>query len=312
MRLPKISVVTPSFNQAQFLERTIRSVFSQEYPSLEYMVLDGGSSDGSVEIIRRYSEQLACWTSEPDKGQSDAIVRGWQRATGDILAWLNSDDFYCPSTLAIVSEYFVSHPHVKVLWGAIGLQDEGGKLLRVKNPAPLTAADLLLYKDVPGQAASFIRREVFEHVGGPRLDLHYVMDWEFWLRIALNYPPSSIACIDTVFAVITEWSGAKTITAATRDFQEVRSVLTEVFSSGRLPPELQRLRNRAFARTWWRQSKSELDLGQNSPAFQSLLKALRLAPTAFQFGKVLRQLKRIAFQHKPAGLRLKREKLDSN
>ena len=106
MTPPRISIVTPSFNQGQFLEETIRSVLEQGYPNLEYMVIDGGSTDGSIEIIRKYEKRLAYWTSEPDRGQADAINKGWRRATGEILAYLNSDDTYCPNALRLAAEAF--------------------------------------------------------------------------------------------------------------------------------------------------------------------------------------------------------------
>src|ERR1044071_5583992 len=113
----KITVVTPSFNQAKYLETTLRSVHEQDYPCVEHIVMDGGSTDGSVEILRKYSAHLAYWCSEKDRGQADAIAKGFQRATGDILCWLNSDDVFLPGALRAVSEYFTRHPEAEVVCG---------------------------------------------------------------------------------------------------------------------------------------------------------------------------------------------------
>src|SRR5215470_7311361 len=112
MARPRISIVTPSFNQARFLEATIRSVLDQRYDNLEYIVVDGGSTDGSVEIIKRYADRLAFWCSEADGGHGNALNKGLRRATGEIMAWLNSDDIYWPWTLAAVAEIFEAHPDV--------------------------------------------------------------------------------------------------------------------------------------------------------------------------------------------------------
>ena len=128
--LPSITVVTPSFNQARFLERTIRSVLDQGYAQLEYLILDGGSSDGSTDIIRAYESHLAYWISEPDDGQSAAVNAGWRRASGEILGWLNSDDFYLPGTLQFVGEFFAAHPDVAFLYGTCDVVDEAGRKLR--------------------------------------------------------------------------------------------------------------------------------------------------------------------------------------
>ena len=110
--LPKISIITPSFNQAEFLEQTITSVFSQNYPNLEYIIIDGGSTDRSVEIIKKYADKLTYWVSEPDKGHGDALNKGFNHSTGEIMAWINSDDFYFPWTFSIVSEIFKDLPQI--------------------------------------------------------------------------------------------------------------------------------------------------------------------------------------------------------
>jgi hypothetical protein len=177
---PRISVVTPSYNLARFLDACLHSVVSQGYPNLEYIVVDGGSTDGSVDIIKRYGEQLAYAVSEPDGGQYDALNKGFQRATGDILAWLNADDMYLPWTLSIVAEVFTAFPEVEwisslypLLWNRRGVPGD----CRVRTA--FGPGDMLAIQ----QESTFWRRRLWERVGG-RLDtsLSLAADLELWAR----------------------------------------------------------------------------------------------------------------------------------
>jgi len=292
---PRITVVTPSYNQGQFLERAIVSVLSQKYPNLEYIVCDAGSTDNSVAILKKYEKRLTCWTSEPDRGQSDAITKGWNMGTGDVLAWLNSDDLYYPGALFEVGRMFAENPNLKMVCGSVAHVDENERKLRVKRPGPVAPEVLLPWADMPPQVGTFIRRDIFDELGGPRLDLHYVMDWELWLRVTLKYPARDIAFSDKVLAADRQWSGTKTLNAGGRDAAEGRKVLEELFGDGRLSPRLRGLERVALARTWWRQSKGELRKGMRCSALLSLGKAVRLAPKNFPPVKVLRQFKRILF-----------------
>ncbi|RZK26019.1 MAG: glycosyltransferase, partial [Flavobacterium sp.] len=122
---PKISIITPSFNQCQYIEQTILSVLNQNYPNLEYIVIDGGSTDGTVDILKKYDGRIAYWTSEPDKGQTDALNKGFERATGDIVNWINSDDYYAPDTLAQVAASFARQP-VQAVTTVVRNFEEGG------------------------------------------------------------------------------------------------------------------------------------------------------------------------------------------
>jgi glycosyltransferase involved in cell wall biosynthesis len=126
---PRVSIVTASLNQGRFIEETIRSVLLQGYPNLEYIVLDGGSSDNTVEIVKRYAAWLVHWVSEPDLGQSDAINKGFQRAKGEILAWLNADDIYCPRAVRIEVDFLNTHPDVSVVYGGASLIDRDGRIV---------------------------------------------------------------------------------------------------------------------------------------------------------------------------------------
>ncbi|HSW61836.1 MAG TPA: glycosyltransferase family 2 protein [Dissulfurispiraceae bacterium] len=181
--LPRISIVTPSFNQAAFLERTIRSVLDQGYPNLEYIIVDGGSTDGSVEIIRKYADRLAYWVSEPDRGQSHAINKGLQRATGEWVGWQNSDDVYFPGTFAQLAEAARRWPRAGLIIGDMQLIDEQDKLIRDLRYVRPTYASLLAEGMVLTNQAAFWRRGLHARVGWLDEALHYNFDYEWFLRV---------------------------------------------------------------------------------------------------------------------------------
>jgi glycosyltransferase involved in cell wall biosynthesis len=182
-----VSIVTPSFNQAHFLEETIRSVLDQDHPSIEYIVVDGGSSDGSVEIIRRYADRLAFWVSEPDRGQSDALNKGFARSRGEIMAWLCSDDLYAPGAVRRAVETFQAHPRAGLVYGACQKTDALGNVVRMSPTHPFRRADALRGDTGIAQQAAFWRRQAWEQVGPLRTDLHYCMDVNLWISIAERF-----------------------------------------------------------------------------------------------------------------------------
>jgi len=183
----KVSVVTPSFQQAQFLEETIQSVISQSYPKLEYIVIDGGSTDGSVDIIKKYEKNIAYWVSEPDRGQSHAVNKGLEKATGDIIGWINSDDRYYEGAIQKAIEVFSEYPEVDVVFGNVDFIDEQGNILHQTNEM---AVDFRTYlftnRCYHANAAGFFRKKCFDLYGMLREDLKYAMDYELYLRFAYN------------------------------------------------------------------------------------------------------------------------------
>ena len=184
---PLVSVVTPSFKQASYLEETMRSVLEQDYPNVEYIVIDGGSTDGSVEVIRSHADRLAYWVSEPDQGQSDAINKGLGRSRGEIMAYLNSDDTYRPGAIRHAVEAFNAHPRAELVYGTTDYVDEKGVTLRPAPGRPLERANMLRGAAYLSQPAAFWRRRAWDRIGPFRTDLHYSMDFEFWLRFGERY-----------------------------------------------------------------------------------------------------------------------------
>ena len=190
--LPRITIITPSYNQAQFIEETILSVLNQGYPDLEFIVVDGGSTDGTLDILRKYEDRLA-WSSGRDGGQTNAINIGLRRATGDIVAFLNSDDVYLPGALRAVGEYFSRHAEASCLTGQCRTMDEKGREIRIaittyKNLwLSLNSYQVLLILNFISQPATFWRRCVTEKIGYLEESLHYTMDYEYWLRMSRHY-----------------------------------------------------------------------------------------------------------------------------
>ncbi len=179
------SVITPSFNQGQFIEQTIRSVLEQNYPHFEHIVFDGKSTDNTVEVLKRYPHLK--WTSEKDNGQSSALNKGFQIARGDIIAWINSDDWYEPGAFAAVAEFFQKNPEKQVVMGDCRCIDSKGKEIGVIVNDERGFEQLRKYwkaKAIPTQPAIFFRKKLLDEVGGVDESLHYGMDFDLWLRFA--------------------------------------------------------------------------------------------------------------------------------
>lgn len=188
MKGPLVSIVTPSYNQAAYLEETIRSVLNQDYQNLEYIIVDGGSNDGSLEIIEKYANELAWWVSESDRGQTDAINKGFSRAKGEILAWINSDDTYLLGAISEAAEFLESHPDIGLVYGDANLVDEGGDVIG-RFPARQTDNRRLMrgFVHIP-QQASFFRADIWRLVGPLDPSFYFAMDYDLWVRISQQSP----------------------------------------------------------------------------------------------------------------------------
>jgi glycosyltransferase involved in cell wall biosynthesis len=190
--LPKITIVTPCLNRGQFIEQTINSILDQGYPNLEYFVIDGGSTDNTISILEKYDRHIDCWTSEPDNGQAAAINKGFAKASGEVLTWLNSDDTYEPGVLAEVAKAFQEHPDLDVISGRCRIW-YGDSRDRLIAPSPLRCFDDFLKVKTNWmndrlivQPEAFFQRKAFEKIGGIREELYYCFDACMWMDMAKN------------------------------------------------------------------------------------------------------------------------------
>jgi glycosyltransferase involved in cell wall biosynthesis len=187
-KLPLVSIITPSYNQAQFLERTIQSVLDQDYPYIEYIIVDGGSTDGSLEIIQKHEARLAWWVSEQDKGQTDAINKGFNRARGEILAWLNSDDTYNPGAVGAAVKYLIDHPETAMVYAECNFIDEQDRVIGKFNAAQTDLRRLREgYVHIP-QQTMFFRAKYWKELGPLDPSFYFAMDYDLWTRIAAHAP----------------------------------------------------------------------------------------------------------------------------
>ena len=183
---PSFSIITPSFNQGKFIERTIKSVVGQNFPDVQYIMVDGGSKDGTADIIKKYSEKISVWISEPDKGQADAVNKGLKFATGDIIGWINSDDTYLEGALEKVAEVFSKNKEVEAVYGDFYYIDENDLIIRKRSVLPYIDYDLLLAHNYIGQPALFFSRKSIERIGPLDENLHYLLDWDLVMRLTKN------------------------------------------------------------------------------------------------------------------------------
>lgn len=236
MRLPKITVVTPSYNQGEFLEETLSSVLSQQYPRLELIVIDGGSTDGSVRILKKYSAQLSHWVSEADNGQSHAINKGLRRATGDILTWVCSDDLLKPNALRAAAAYFQENPNHGVVHGGCAMLKKDGQETKTTYGAGKgRLEDPFLYMAFP-QPASFFRRTLLEKVGFLDESLHYAMDYDLFARFRLY---TDFLSVKDIFGSYRLHEASKTVSQHDKFREEYREVFSRVLRSFEMEEERQ-------------------------------------------------------------------------
>lgn len=216
-----ISIVTPSYNQAQYIEETIKSVLLQDYPQIEYLIIDGGSTDGTQSIIKKYEKRLAWWVSEKDKGQTDAINKGFAPARGDILAWINSDDTYERGAVAAAVNYLGDHPEVGMVYGDCNYINESGEIIG-KFSSAQTNYRLLRqgYTHIP-QQTMFFRADLWKQVGPLDPSFYFAMDYDLWTRIAAR---AEIKHIPQTWANFRLHTSGKTIVSDERCWPEMLRV----------------------------------------------------------------------------------------
>jgi hypothetical protein len=272
--MPLVSIVTPSFNQSAYLEQTLRSVLDQDYADIEYLVIDGGSTDDSVDIIKKYAPRLAYWVSEKDAGQADAINKGMARAKGEIVAWLNSDDYYLPGTVAAAVKAFDENPDAALVYADMLAVDEHSQTFNTLRYRQLTLEDLLCFQII-GQPAVFMRRAAFEKAGGLDLSYHFMLDHHLWIRIAAQ---GRILHIPQTWSAARYHPAAKNRAQAAAFGQEAFRILESVERDNYLAPTLAKIKRRATASAHRVDARYLLDGGHLAASLAAWTRALFIHP----------------------------------
>jgi glycosyltransferase involved in cell wall biosynthesis len=255
--LPRVSLVTPSYNAQPYLRAAIESVLGQDYPHIEYLVMDGGSTDGTVALLKEYGDRVR-WVSERDGGQADAIARGFEQTSGAILGWLNADDVLKPGAVRRVVETFRAHPETALIYGHADFIDAGGAVIGPCTVVePYSRHRLLHYGDYIIQPAALFTRQAYEAVGGLDKSLHWAMDWDLWIRLSQRY---EILHIESELASY-RWLGSnKTAEGGFDRLREVEAVARRYGCSGL--PAYFRLELARLLAVQARQDLTQLQLGR--------------------------------------------------
>jgi glycosyltransferase involved in cell wall biosynthesis len=272
--LPLVTIVTPSYNQARFLEATLRSVLEQDYPSIEYLVVDGASTDGSVEIIRRYANRLTWWISEKDFGQPEAVNKGLQRARGEFVGWLNSDDIYLPGAVSTAVKVFQSHPEAGLVYGDALAIDTDGKPFNLMRARQYTLADLMAF-NIICQPAAFMRLSVLDEVGHLNPAYHLLMDNLLWMCMAQKAP---IVYIPQTWAAARYHDQAKNRTRGAAYGREARVLIADLQSRPEFSELIRSDEKRILAGVERFDAFYLTDAGQPWEALRSYGRAFRLHP----------------------------------
>lgn len=246
---PRISIVTPSFNQSKFIEQTIESVLNQNYPNLEYIIIDGGSTDGSVEIIRKYEKYLRYWVSEPDNGQAHAINKGLQYCTGEIFNWLNSDDYLENGALFKIAQRFLEPDCPDLVAGDVEIINELGSIDYTQHKK-LTSIGLLTWEQglTFVQPGVWMRRDLIEKCGGIDENFHYSFDWDLLIRYLYMFP--NVVYLTHKIINFRFHESSKTVTSHSKFQEEEYEIMAKLMNI----PELYHLhlicRNRIISREW--------------------------------------------------------------
>ncbi|MDP1546574.1 MAG: glycosyltransferase family 2 protein [Anaerolineales bacterium] len=278
-----VSIITPSYNQAKYLEQTILSVLNQDHPRIEYIVMDGASTDGSVEIIKKYAvessglplgRKINYWASEKDAGQADAINKGFAHASGDLVAWLNSDDYYLPDTVSAAVKVFEENPDVVLVYGNMLAVDEHGQTFNTLTYKQFTLEDLLCFQII-GQPAVFMRRPALQKTDGLNPAFHFLLDHLLWIQIAQH---GHILHVDQTWASARYHAEAKNRAKAAEFGREAFRILELVSQDENLAPVLAKIRHRAGASAHRVDARYLLDGGLPAKALGAWMRALFLHP----------------------------------
>ncbi len=285
-----VSIITPSFNQVKYLEATCHSVVAQTYPDIEYFIVDGGSTDGSVELIRNWADskysRLKWWVSEKDKGQADAINKGFSRATGQIVAWLNSDDIYMRGAVEKAVCTFNANPDVGLIFSDVFSIDAEGQLINVMRYGDWNLRDLMEF-NIIGQPGVFIRKQALEDAGYLDQEYNYLLDHQLWLRIASTH---KILHVNDFFAAARFHREAKNVAQTEGFSREAFRVIKWMRTDKKLSKIFTQDKRKIMAGAFRFSARYLMDGGENSRAFSHYLRGLLNDPRI-----VLKDLPRIAY-----------------
>lgn len=271
--IPRVSIITPSFNQSDFLEYTIQSVLKQDYLNLEYGIVDGGSTDGSLDILKRYDPHLSWWISELDQGQAQAINKGMARTSGDIIAWINSDDVYLPNAIMQAVTAMEDYD-VDLVYGDAFTIDEAGWPLNELMFSDWDLSDLLRFR-VICQPAVFMKREVWEEVQGLNSDLHYMLDHQLWIKIASRF---QVKHIPSFWAASRSHGQAKNVAFAAGFSDEILQLLTWIETDPKLAALFEEDQNRIKGGAYRLSARYLLDGDLPGKSFIQYCQAIRFWP----------------------------------
>ena len=269
-----VSIITPSYNQAKYLEQTILSVLNQDHPRIEYIVVDGASTDGSVDVIKKYAGRLAHWESVKDRGQADAINKGFARATGEIVAWLNSDDYYLPGTISTAVKVFEENPEAVLVYGNMLAVDENGQTFNTLNYIQLTLEDLMCFQII-GQPAVFMRRSALQKTSGLDLTFHFLLDHLLWIQLAKH---GKILHVNQTWSAARYHAEAKNVAKAAEFGREAFRILETIAQDKDLAAILYKIDRRAHASAFRVDARYLLDGGLPAKALNAWFRALFIYP----------------------------------
>jgi glycosyltransferase involved in cell wall biosynthesis len=269
-----VTIITPSYNQSAYLEQTIRSVLDQDHTQIEYMVIDGASTDDSVEIIKKYAGKLAYWVSEKDHGQAEAINKGFARASGEVIAWLNSDDYYLPGAISAAVKVLDENPDAVLAYGDMLAVDEHGRTFNTMHYKSLTLEDLLCFQII-GQPAVFMRRSALQKTNGLNPAFHFLLDHLLWIELAQH---GKILHASQTWAAARYHAEAKNRAKAAEFGREAFRILETVAQDKSLSPILEKINRRARASAHRVDARYLLDGGQPAKALLAWTRTLFLHP----------------------------------